>query len=290
MITVAIVLAAWAFPRVFSFVSYVVLYPIDRVVSWYSLSNQSLPVYLRSRTELANEMEELKRQIANQASTHLTVQRLINENMQLRAVAEMGTTTRRIAARVIAQPTKLRYDYLQIDQGSLAGVMVGAPVFVGVDTAIGVVVHTAPTYSFVELVTTPGFLATAYVVGPNIFASLEGIGGGVARVKVPQGVSLQTGNIVLLPGVESGVYGEIVAIDNVPTQPEQYGYVTPPVPLKSLLYVSVGQVPDDARDSAAIDITIDSAIHDYFRLGSVPEQTGSSTGSTTTEDLGEVHE
>jgi hypothetical protein len=56
------------------------------------------------------------------------------------------------------------------------------------------------------------------------------------------------------------------------------------------LYVSVGQVPDDARDSTAIDIAIDSAIHDYFRLGSIPEPTSSSTVSTTTEDLGEVQE
>ncbi len=291
-ITVVLILlcAGLIFPRLFSVVSYVALYPIEQAVSWYRFSESTLPTYLRSRTELIHEIDELQKQLANQAGTNLTVQRLMNENMQLRAVAEMGTSSARIAARVIAQPTILSYDLLKIDQGSNAGVVVGAPVFVGVDTVIGVVVSVLPTYAFVDLVTTPGFTATAYVVGPNIFAPLEGVGGGVARVRVPQGVTLAVGNPVLLPSVESGVYGEIVTIENVPTQPEQYGYVTPPVPLQSLLYVSVGTEPGTERSVEMIEDAVRTAARQYFKIDQIPTIASSSlagesaTSATTTRE------
>jgi cell shape-determining protein MreC len=269
--TVVLLALAWGFPHAVSFVSYMVTYPFSKVSSWYHYSESMFPSYLRSRAELTAEIDALENKLASQASTHLTVQRLINENMQLRAVVEMGTSTPRTTARVIAQPTALSYDRLKIDQGSNAGIEVGAPVFVGVDTVIGVVVHVAPTYSFVELITTPGFTATAYVVGPNIFATLEGVGGGVARVKVPQGVLIEEGNIVLLPSIESGVYGEIVSVENVPTQPEQYGYVTPPVPLQSLLYVSVGQGAGPKQSESAIDASVSKAVQEYFRLDTLPD-------------------
>jgi cell shape-determining protein MreC len=283
--TLVLLSLAWVFPHAVSFVSYVVTYPLSKVASWYQYSEDMFPSYLRSRATLTAEIDALENKLASQASTHLTVQRLINENMQLRAAVEMGTSTPRTTARVIAQPTTLSYDLLKIDQGTNASIEVGAPVFVGVDTVIGVVVHTAPTYSFVELITTPGFTATAYVVGPNIFAPLEGVGGGVARVKVPQGVLLETGNLVLLPSIESGVYGEIVSVENVPTQPEQYGYVTPPVPLQSLLYVSVGQGEGVKQSEAAIDAAVSKAVREYFKLDTIPQTLSipSTTSATTSE-------
>jgi cell shape-determining protein MreC len=262
-------------------VSYLILYPVNQVIDWYTYSERTLPTYLRSRTELLTEIETLEQELANRAGTQTTIQRLINENMQLRAVAELGTTSSRIAARVIAQPTKLSYDLMKIDQGSLAGVELGAPVFVGVDTVVGVVVHVTPTYAFVDLVTTPGFSATAYVVGPNIFTPLEGVGGGVARVRVPQGVPLEVGNIVLLPSVDSGVYGEIVAVENVPSQPEQFGYVAPPVSLQSMLYVSVGRGRGEERPEVEIEESVRMAVRQYFRLASTTQITTATTSSAT---------
>ena len=132
--------------------------------------------------------------------------------MQLRAMASAGTSTERLVARVIASPSKLSYDLLQIDRGTKDGVVAGSPVYTGLDTVVGVVVHTANNYAFVDLFTTPGFETTAYIVGPNVFATLEGVGGGIARVKLPQGIPIAEEQLVILPGVSSGVYGEIILL------------------------------------------------------------------------------
>lgn len=266
-------------------VSFVVLYPVTAVSSWYQYSEGAFPSYLRSRAELTKEIDELKATIANDSGTELSVKRLLEENMQLRSAAQVSTSTNRISARVIAQPSKLSYDLLQIDQGSETGIVVGAPVFLGVDTVIGVVVHVARTYAFVELVTTPGFMATAYIVGPNVFANLEGIGGGVARVRVPQGIALREGNLILLPSVSSGVYGEVVRIENVPTQPEQFGYVTPPLSLQSILYVSVAKDVPSEKSELEIETSVRASVQSYFKLNTIPDsmEFASTTNSASPE-------
>jgi cell shape-determining protein MreC len=285
IVTALVLLCGWLFPPLVSSISFVVLYPVTVVSSWYQYSEGAFPSYLRSRAELTKEIDELKATIANDTGTELSVKRLLEENMQLRSAAEVSTSTNRISARVIAQPSKLSYDLLQIDQGSDTGIVVGAPVFLGFDTVIGVVVHVARTYAFVELVTTPGFIATAYIVGPNVFANLEGIGGGVARVRVPQGIALREGNPILLPSVSSGVYGEVVRIENVPTQPEQFGYVTPPLSLQSILYVSVAKDVPSEKSELEIETSVRASVQSYFKLNTIPDsmEFASTTNSASPE-------
>jgi hypothetical protein len=150
----------------------------------------------------------------------------------------------RTLAVVVAKPTELPYDLLQIDRGSQSGITVGAPVYIGTDSVIGLVSDVYLTHSFVTLFTTPGFFATVYLTGPDVTATLEGLGGGVARVKMPQGIAMQIGDLVHVPSVRPGLYGQIAWIESEPTQPEQYGYITPEVPMQSLYQVAVGSPSD----------------------------------------------
>src|SRR5690606_12103526 len=97
--------------------------------------------------------------------------------------------------------------------------------------------------ALVALLSTPGFTSTAYILGPNIYTTAIGIGGGVTRIHVPQGIELKTGDLVVLPSLSQGIYGRISAVDSVPERPEQYGYMTTDVPINSLRLVSVGTTP-----------------------------------------------
>ena len=286
-VTVIVLFTGLILPQLIATISFVVLYPVHTISVWYKNSEDIFPSFLRSRMELAAEIDALRANNANQNGTQLSIQKLLEENRQLRSLTELGTSTDRVSAKVIAQPSRLSYDLLQIDKGSRDGIQIGAPVYIGIDTVIGIVVHTSLTYAFVELVTTPGFTSTAYIVGPNIFAPLEGVGGGVARVKVPQGINLNEGNLVLLPSAASGVYGEIVSIENLPTQPEQFGYVTPPLPLQGILYVSVDRYIPGERSEAEIDLAIKDSVQSYFRLDKVDlfvTTSSSATALATTTD------
>jgi cell shape-determining protein MreC len=215
------------------------------------------------------------------------MQHLRTENAQLRALLGIADE-QRIAAAIIARPTELPYDMLQIDRGSDHGVSEGAPVFVGRDIVIGLVVHVTSHYSFVELITTPEFQATAFVSGPNIVVPLEGHGGGVARVRVPQGVAITTGDLVHLPSVNPGVFGRISHIENEPTQPEQYGYIAPEVPLSGLQYVAVGQQSQIAADVSVVDSNIREIIESTLTVSGVTAAvvaTTSSSTATTTDEI-----
>lgn len=280
--TLAVVIAlGWLAPVLLTSVSAVVTYPAHVVRVWIEDSNHSLALYLRDKDELSDRITELERERAQKSGTAQSITRLQRENETLRTLLNQDAPDR-LAARVLARPNQLPYDVLQIDRGRADGVVVDAPVFYGTDQVIGFVFHVTRDYSLVSLVTTPNQTATAYVLGPDIYTSAEGVGNGMLRVRLPQGVSVEEGDVVILPAVSSGVYGEIVHIETTPTQPEQFGYVPLQAPLQSLRYVTVGRDPLTPADFDEAAARVDAVRDDLFQL-SIPEefQVGTSTATTS---------
>lgn len=276
-IALVTIILGMLFPWLISKISAVVLYPFHATSTWIKTSDDILPSYLRSKSELQAEVERLQAELATGATAETSFSRLLQENMQLRSMARAGGEEERLVARVLARPDYLAYDLLQIDKGTSDGVVVGAPVYTGVDSIVGLVVHATAHYAFVDLFTSPGFESTAYIFGPNVFAPIEGIGGGVARVKLPQGVPIAEGQLVILPGVSNGVYGEIVAVQNEPTQPEQYGFISPPLSMNNLLYVSVGLSSVESRTAEEIDDTVRTMLRESLRLSTTTVSTFASS-------------
>ncbi len=280
IILIGLVILGLIFPWFFPKISAVILYPFHATSTWIKTSEGVFPLYLRSRGELLQEVEDMRVQLSTGVGTQQSIQRLLEENMSLRSLLKMGKDEERLVARVLQRPNILPYDLLQIDQGSQNGVVLGAPVYSGVDSLIGIVVSVDTTYSFVDLFTSPGFISTAYIFGPDVFAPLEGVGGGVARVKLPQGVPIEVGQLVILPGVSSAIYGEIIEVQNEPTQPEQYGYITPPLAINNLLYVSVGRQSVTETDNVIIDDEVRKSLRQETIITNA--STTAATTSTTT--------
>ena len=220
----------------------VVWYPFESARLWVAESGSSLPQYLRERGELLSELEALKVTNALDQGTENTIRKLQVENNELRTRSG-AVPEDRLLARVVGRPNQLPYDMLMLDRGAQHGVVLQAPVFLGTDQVIGFVSKVNEKTSLVTLITTAGFTASAYVLGPNIYTYAEGMGGGVLRVRVPQGILLQVGDLVVFPAIDSGVYGEVSSVETAPTQPEQHGYVSTSIPLQSLYYVSIGREP-----------------------------------------------
>lgn len=278
LVLVGVLAVGFISPWLLSTIASVVLYPFHTSTLWLKTSEGVLPTYLRSKSELAAEVETYRAAAATGVGTQLSISRLLEENMQLRAMAKAGAVENRLVARVLARPGQLTYDLLQIDKGARDGVVLGAPVYTGLDSVVGIVVHAAETYAFVDLFTSPGFESTAFIFGPNVFSPIEGMGGGVARVKLPQGVPIREGQLVILPGVSSGIYGEIIGVQNEPTQPEQYGYITPPIAMSSLLYVSVGLQSVELRSPEEIQADIRTQLRASLQLSTT---TATALASTT---------
>jgi cell shape-determining protein MreC len=279
IISLILVLVGWTMPKLTATISAFFLYPVHVAHEWLEYSSSFVPVLFRDRRDLLAEIQQLEDKLLISGKTDLTINRITEENKRFRSLLGAGKNER-IAAGVIARPNQLPYDLLQIDRGSDDGIVVGAPVFIGEEVVVGLIVHTAPSYSFVELFTTSGFRATAFILGPNIVTELEGMGGGIARVKVPQGVSLKERDLVILPSIEPGLFGEIIAVQNEPTQPEQFGYITPHIPISSLHMVSVGTLSQISKSPTEIDETIRQEIKKSLLVSGVWNN-GTTTASTT---------
>lgn len=212
---------------------------------------------------------------------------LQEENERLRLFSEEED----ILAGVIGRPTALPYDVLFIDKGSVEGIVLNAPVYAENDAAIGFIAAVYEHNALVALLSTPGYVSTVYVYGPNIYTTALGQGGGVTRIHVPQGVALSVGDPVVMPSLARGIYGSITAVDSVPERPEQYGYMTSAIPLSSLRFVSVGKTPLRTMSFEEARAAVDTVRRDFLLVDVPPEalidlETGTSA-TTTMETLDE---
>lgn len=246
-----LLLAGMLMPWAISSVGSWVLYPAHVVRVWVDNSSTSLAHYVREKQQLKDEIITLERLIAERSGTRASIDRLLDENQELRSLLQIEEPDR-IAARVLARPNQLPYDVLQIDKGRRDGIENNAPVFYGVDQVIGFVSHVAPTYSLVTLVTTPQQRSTAFILGADIYTVAEGVGGGVLRLRVPQSEAVEIGDLVILPAVTSGLFGVIDHIETAPTEPQKFAYVTLPINISGLRYVSIGSDPIVPLDADAI--------------------------------------
>ncbi len=230
-----------------------IVYPYHATRHWLTESTAILPSYLRSRNDLLEEIATYQNDIAKQAANATLIKKLQSENQELRELLS-ATDTERIAASVIARPPFLPYDAYLIDRGEADGIKVGSLVYYHNNYALGYVTKTFSQSALVTLYSAPRVRFTAYVMGPNIFANARGEGGGVIRVSVPQGVMLKAGNVVIAPGIHGGLIGSISSVTSEPTEPEQHGFVTLPIPLQSVRMVAISSATlETVSFSEAVD-------------------------------------
>jgi cell shape-determining protein MreC len=253
---------------------------------YFENSSATLPTYVRDRSELLSEIQDLRETIGAQSGSAATIERLTEENEEFRALLG-DDTEERIAAGVIARPPFSPYDSFVLDRGTEDGITEGAIVYHTSDYAIGYVRHAYSKSSVVALFSSPGIESTVYVYGPDIYATAYGEGGGIIRISVPQGVSLTEGNVVVLPTLDTGILGTIGTVTSVPTQPEQHAYLSFPVSMQSIRIVGVERNPiaEVSFKDAALNV---DAFRTKFLLDVPPElrlSVGTSTASTTLKTL-----
>ncbi len=271
-------------PKIFHIVGSVVMMPIYGLNGWLENSSQTFPTFVRSRESLEEEIKNLEQKLVIAESSRLTLSRLSEENASFRSLLGVSEK-KRIAAAVVARPSDLPYDVMQIDQGSESGIKEGAAVFIGEDQFIGVVTQVARNHAFVEMLTSPGFEATTFISGPDVVATIEGYGGGVARVRVPQGIALTVGDLVHVLSIYPGIFGRISYIETTPSQPEQYGYISPELPLRSIHYVAVDTEPIEAISIEDAYRNVDSIMRDRLTIDGINTINSTSTATTSTSTL-----
>lgn len=265
--------------------------PFLFVRHYIETSSATIPVFIRSRNELSNRIEELEQELVSREGSEIALRYLEKENQELRDLLLVSSSTK-ILAGVIARPPLSPYDTIVIDQGSIDGIVPFAPVYHGKGMAIGYVRTVYPRTALISLFSSPGVESTVYVFGPNLFTTAYGEGGGVIRLSVPQGVPVEKGDIAILPSLDAGILGSIEEVQSIPTEPEQRAYIMFSTPLQSMRLVSVGTTPLEAKtfddiveeveSEAKKRITFPIPAHSQIHFGStssssLPESVPSST-------------
>lgn len=274
------------FPGVLRGIAGFLFTPVTSARTWFTESSASVPLYLRTQSALISDIRSLERQLDGRAADAFMLDLLTKEN---RALAEqLGVSDRaRITASVLSGPSQTPYDTFLIDRGRDDGIVQGAQVYVFERLAIGRVVAVHAQSALVQLVSAPGVRAAAYVLGPDIFTEAEGMGGGIMRILVPQGVPLAEGDAVMLPAAGAGVYGVVTHIEALESSPNQYGYVSGPVPLRSIRFVQVGDpAPEQMSYERALEV-VEALRQEYFQV-EIPDAV--LVGTSTPNDADDADE
>ena len=216
--------------------------PIYTVQHYIQDSSDSVPVFIRDRLTLLTQIRALEEKVVAEKTMEETVAYLTAENTELRNL-NGASSSPRIVAGVIARPPHTPYDTIIIDRGSDDGIVLHAPVYRGGTNAIGYIREVFDDSALVVLFSSPGVESTVFVFGPNLFTTAYGEGGGVIRLSIPQGITVEKGDVVILPSLDTGIVGTIHDLISNPTEPEQRAFVSGEVSLQSLRLVSVGRTP-----------------------------------------------
>ncbi len=219
-----------------SFLTSYVIAPLSVVRVWLVTSDSMIPFYFRSRAALQQENEELRERLVRAHVDELYV-RILAEEKKLFPMASSANSSR-IVANIVRRPYETPYDSLVVDQGSADGIVEGALVY-GNGAVIGTVGRVLPGSAFVVLFSTAGVKSPMYIYGANIFVHGTGMGGGVVRLGVPQGVPVSLRDPVVIPTTPSAVFGLVENLEVDPSKPEQYAYVTMQPPINTLRFVAI---------------------------------------------------
>ncbi len=267
---------------VFSYLGAFVLLPVKSVDTWLTEGTGTIPSYIQDRSNLLDRISFLEGELKNLESASTTIAVLTADNTLLQNLVGEEDDSGHIIAGIIGVPNELPYDVMVVDKGFEDGVEEGAVVYGVGDRVIGTVEKVFSNSAVVVLVTTSGVKSTAYVIGPNIYATAVGIGGGILQVAVPQGVPIEEGQPVILPGASPRIFGTISIIDPRPTRPAQYAYVHTGEPILSTRLVRIDrQVPDTVSYEEAQTI-VSEAQHNVLVIELPEEGVSSATTSSST--------
>lgn len=200
---------------------------------------EGVPHFLQSKQKLIEENNTLSDKIKVMQLQLYSRNVLYEENKELKELLGRETAEHTLLAGILSRPNSSLYDTFVIDIGRNAGVGEGARVMVSGDIVIGIVDAVFKNTSLVTLFSTPGE-ETEIVIGPQqIIATAIGRGGGNFIAQLPRDVGIEEGDSIVIPGVDTKLFGIVETIEADITQPFQTILFKNPVNMAEIRWVQV---------------------------------------------------
>src|SRR3989338_2341946 len=197
---------------------------------------------LFSSTEsLIWENEMLKRQLAEIQTGSTTVNAVMFENQELRAILGRASTTPLVLAAVLVRPPLSAYDVFIIDIGKDHGLISGGPVYAPGNVIIGHIGTVLSQTAKVQLLSSPDKKYDVLIGSSSVSAIAIGEGGGYFEARVSREDFVSKGDFVLAPSLGNRVIGIVTDITTDSNQPFQSVFFAPPINIYEIRWLLVGK-------------------------------------------------
>jgi cell shape-determining protein MreC len=157
--------------------------------------------------------------------------------------------SRYVLGAVLMRPPISFYDELIIDLGLKDGISINDLVYAPGNILIGKVVEELDETSKVLLITSPDQKYEAIVGQEKAIISLYGVGGSGMVAEVPQGLSVEVGDIVSIPSIDNKVVGFIKSKEEDPALPFKKLFISSGANIYNLAFVLVDRKIDHVKSS-----------------------------------------
>lgn len=194
----------------------------------------------------SGEVAQLQGELQKAKADALDRNALYEENLTLKQQLGRSDAARQlILAGVLLAPPGTPYDSLIIDAGENQGIVAGELVSAGGNALIGTISDVYPTTARVELFSSSGKKYNAFLhhTDTDLAINVEGQGGETLTAQVPSGTAAEVGDVILMPGIASGISATISGIDAPQGDSFKTLFMHLPVPISSVRFVEVWQSP-----------------------------------------------
>jgi cell shape-determining protein MreC len=229
------------FPGTFSGFFMSVGSPIWQARASVALSFSGVGSYFQTHRSLEEENERLRVQVRRSSLTALERDLLAEENNDLKELMGRQRFEQTTLAAILARPTVSPYDTFIIDVGEADGIRRDELVIADGIVVIGFVEEVFTHTSRVLLFSAPG-ISHEVLIGPNATpAEAVGQGGGNFRTELPRGLEIKEGDPVVIPSIDTEIFGVVGKIIVSASEPFQEILFTNPINMNDIRYVEVSR-------------------------------------------------
>lgn len=194
-----------------------------------------------SKKELKNRNEELRTKL-KEAQTDLTKAKELQERVNsLKELCgrEQKTEEEGVLSAILKRPNMSPYDTLILDVGEDDNIKKGQLIKAENSVIIGEVREVYKSTSKAVLFSSPGEQTEARLKPASIDITMNGQGGGTLKSQVPKATEVNKGDHVILPGIETNIFGTVEGIKQKTTDPYKFLFISNPVNIFESSWVKV---------------------------------------------------
>ena len=220
-----------------------IAFPIWRIRSSISGTVTNIFDIFQSKQNLITRNKALDEELASLKISLEDKEMLARENVVLRQMIGRNESSHPKLAEVLVRPPQSAYDNLILDLGKRDGINVGDKIIYPPNVILGEITETNLFTSKAKLLSSAGNMTNIVLDRKNISASVLGLGSGNFEVKLPREISIENGDLAIIPGSSHLILGSVEDIEFGATDSLERILIKSPINIAEVRWVFIESYP-----------------------------------------------